>query len=76
MRVSIVDVILRLQPTLASDGYGEEQGVGGREALRLLAESDHLKIMALVIGFAAAGAAIVQQQVSMWAEALAATATA
>src|SRR5688572_24914678 len=67
--VFIVDAILRLQPTLASDGYGDEQGVGGREALRLLAESDHLKVMALVIGFAAAGAAVVQQQLSMAAEA-------
>jgi AAA family ATP:ADP antiporter len=69
MCVFIVDAILRRQPTLASDGYIEEQGVGGREALRLLAESDHLKIMALVIGCAAAGAAIVQQQLSMAAEA-------
>src|SRR5215203_3813368 len=62
--VVIVDRILRYQPTLASDGY-EEQGVGGREAFRLLAESDHLKIMALVIGCAAAGGSIVQQQLSM-----------
>ena len=67
--VVIVDAILRRQPTTASDGYVEEQGVGGREAIRLLAESDHLKIMALVIGCAAAGAAIVQQQLSMAAEA-------
>ncbi|HKH71185.1 MAG TPA: HEAT repeat domain-containing protein [Vicinamibacterales bacterium] len=66
--VVIVDRILRYQPTLASDGY-EEQGVGGREAFRLLAESDHLKIMALVIGCAAAGGSIVQQQLSMAAEA-------
>jgi ATP:ADP antiporter, AAA family len=67
--VFIVDAILRRQPTLASDGYVEEQGVGGREAIGLLAESHHLKIMALVIGCAAAGAAIVQQQLSMAAEA-------
>jgi ATP:ADP antiporter, AAA family len=67
--VVIVDAILRRQPTLPSDGYVEEQGVGGREALRLLAESHHLKIMALVIGCAAFGAAIVQQQLSMAAEA-------
>ncbi len=67
--VFIVDAILRYQPTFASDGYVEEQGVGGREAIRLLAESHHLKIMALVIGCAAAGAAIVQQQLSMAAEA-------
>ena len=67
--VVIVDAILRLVPTPASDGPIEEQGVGGREALRLLAESNHLKVMALVIGCAAAGAAIVQQQLSMAAEA-------
>ena len=67
--VVIVDAILRRQPTTPSDGFVEEQGVGGREAIRLLAESDHLKIMALVIGCAAAGAAIVQQQLSMAAEA-------
>jgi ATP:ADP antiporter, AAA family len=67
--VFIVDAILRRQPTLVSEGLVEEQGVGGREAFRLLAESDHLKIMALVIGCAAAGAAIVQQQLSMAAEA-------
>ena len=65
----IVDAILRVQQTLASDGYVEEQGVGGQEALRLLAESNHVKVMALVIGCAAAGAAIVQQQLSMAAEA-------
>src|SRR5688572_2096029 len=67
--VFIVDAILRRQPALASDSYADEQGVGGREAIRLLAESDHLKVMALVIGCAAAGAAIVQQQLSMAAEA-------
>jgi AAA family ATP:ADP antiporter len=67
--VVIVDAILRRQPSLDSDGLVEEQGVGGREAFRLLAESDHLKIMALVIGCGAAGAAIVQQQLSMAAEA-------
>jgi ATP:ADP antiporter, AAA family len=67
--VFIVDAILRRAPSLASDGFVEEQGVGGREAIRLLAESNHLKIMALVIGCAAAGAAIVQQQLSMAAEA-------
>ncbi len=67
--VLIVDAILRHAPSFASDAYVEEQGVGGREAIRLLAESNHLKIMALVIGCAAAGAAIVQQQLSMAAEA-------
>jgi hypothetical protein len=74
--VVIVDAILRRQPSLDSDGLVEEQGVGGREAFRLLAESDHLKIMALVIGCGAAGAAIVQQQLSMAAEATGGDATA
>jgi AAA family ATP:ADP antiporter len=46
----------------------EEEGVGGREALRLLRESVHIKIIALVIGFAAAGAQIIDLQLSMVAE--------
>jgi AAA family ATP:ADP antiporter len=68
--VVIVKTILHRQPAGATgEGFLEERGVGGREALRLMAQSRHLKVMALVIGFAAAGAAIVQQQLSMAAEA-------
>ena len=48
----------------------EERGVGGREAIRLLLESRQLQILALVIGFAAAGAAVVEQQLNMAAEAM------
>jgi ATP:ADP antiporter, AAA family len=52
-------------------GIGEEErGVGGREAFRLLFESRQLQILALVIGFAAAGAAVVEQQLNMAAEAM------
>ncbi len=47
----------------------DEQGVSGREALRLLRESPHIKVMALVIGFAAGGGTIVEQQLNMAAEA-------
>jgi hypothetical protein len=47
----------------------DEQGVGVREAIRLLIESRHLRVLALVVGFAAAGAAVVDQQVKMWADA-------
>jgi AAA family ATP:ADP antiporter len=47
----------------------EEEGVSAREALRLLRESPHVKIIALVIGFAAAGAQIIDLQLSMVAEA-------
>ena len=47
----------------------EEEGVGGKEAIRLLRESRHLQIIALVIGFAAIGAGLIEQQLNMAAEA-------
>jgi len=50
--------------------FEEEVGVGGREALRLLAESPHLRVLAAIVGLAVMGAALVDQQLSMAAEAL------
>ena len=47
----------------------EEEGVGGKEAFRLLRESRHLQIIALVIAFAAVGAGLIEQQLNMAAEA-------
>jgi len=47
----------------------EGTGVGTLEALRILRESRHLRILALVIACAAAGATIVEQQVAMAADA-------
>jgi ATP:ADP antiporter, AAA family len=44
-------------------------GVGAGEAFRLLRQSSHLKIIALVIGFASIGAALIEQQLNMAAEA-------
>ena len=44
---------------------GEEEGVSGGEALELLRGSRHLQIIALVITFAAIGAAIIEQQLNM-----------
>ncbi len=44
---------------------GEEEGVSGGEALALLRGSRHLQIIALVITFAAIGAAIIEQQLNM-----------
>ena len=44
---------------------GEEESVSSAEALRLLSSSRHLQIIALVIGFAAIGAAIIEQQLNM-----------
>ena len=46
----------------------DERGVGGREAFRLLAQSRHLRVLAGVVAFAAVGAAVVDQQLSMAAE--------
>ena len=48
---------------------GEEAGVSGGEALRLLRSSKHLQLISLVIGFAAVGAAIIEQQLNMAVEA-------
>ena len=47
----------------------DERGVGGREAIRLLTQSRHVRVLAAVVGFAAIGAAVVDQQLSMAAEA-------
>ena len=44
---------------------GEDEGVSSGEAIQLLRSSRHLQIIALVIGFAAVGAAIVEQQLNM-----------
>lgn len=66
---AIVTVIVRRQPTGPHADLDEERGVGAREAIRLLMESRHLRVLALVVGFAAAGAAVVDLQVNMWADA-------
>jgi AAA family ATP:ADP antiporter len=50
-------------------GVKQEKGVGATEAFNLLRHSDHLQIIALVISFAAVGAAIIEQQLNMAAEA-------
>ena len=52
--------------TLAAES---EKGVSSTEAFALLRGSRHLKIIALVISFAAVGAAIIEQQLNMAAEA-------
>jgi AAA family ATP:ADP antiporter len=53
----------------STDPLDEQRGVGGREAVRLLRSSRHLQIVALVIGCAAVGAGIIEQQLNMAAEA-------
>jgi CRP-like cAMP-binding protein/HEAT repeat protein len=51
-------------------GAVEEAGVGLKRALELLRGSKHLQIIALVISFAAIGAAIIEQQLNMATEAI------
>jgi HEAT repeat protein len=46
-----------------------EKGVGVRKAVELLGKSKHLRLIALVISFAAIGAAIIEQQLNMAGEA-------
>ena len=42
-----------------------EKGVSARRAIELLGKSKHLRLIALVISFAAIGAAIIEQQINM-----------
>jgi ATP:ADP antiporter, AAA family len=49
---------------------GVEKNVSSKEALQLLRESKHLRLIALVISFAAIGAAIIEQQLNMAAAAV------
>ena len=61
MRVSQVDL------TRVADA-GAKKGTGGLESLQLLRESKHLQVIALVIGFAAIGAGLLDQQLNMAVE--------
>jgi ATP:ADP antiporter, AAA family len=66
--IFIVVLVLRREEkagTTDASKTGEESGVSGGEALRLLRSSRHLQIIALVIAFAAIGAAIIEQQLNM-----------
>jgi len=65
----IVAMIVRRQSQGGHVDLEEERGVGAREAIRLLAESRHLRVLALIVGFAAAGGSLLDVQVNMWADA-------
>ena len=68
--VLVVMIIKREKPEIkGSLTGGEDESVSSTEALRLLKNSRHLQIIALIIGFAAIGAAIVEQQLNMATEA-------
>jgi AAA family ATP:ADP antiporter len=55
-----------LQESSAPSG---QETVGGGEALAMLRQSKHLRLIAMVIGFAALGAVTIEQQLNMAAEA-------
>jgi ATP:ADP antiporter, AAA family len=63
----VMTILRREQKAGTSDASktGEEEGVGGGEALRMLRSSRHLQIISLVIAFGAICAAIVEQQLNM-----------
>jgi ATP:ADP antiporter, AAA family len=65
----IVTLIVRRQPDVPHGDAEEERGVGAREAIRLLVESRHLRVLAVIVGFAAAGGSLMDLQVNMWADA-------
>jgi AAA family ATP:ADP antiporter len=67
--VAIVVRIARHRTDGQHAEFDEDRGVGGREALRLLAQSRQLRVLAAVVGLAVMGAAVVDQQLSMAAEA-------
>jgi ATP:ADP antiporter, AAA family len=69
---ALVIVIFRVaRPTGAGalDVVKEEQGVGGKEAFRLLREMPQLQLIAALIAFASLGALVIDQQLNMAAQA-------
>jgi AAA family ATP:ADP antiporter len=67
--LALVGAINRHHAVDVAKHMREEAGVGGREAIAALLNSPHLRIVALVVACAAAGATIVEQQLNMAAEA-------
>jgi ATP:ADP antiporter, AAA family len=55
----------KLGEEMKDTAAGMDKGVSSKEAFQLLRESKHLRMIALVISFAAIGAAIVEQQLNM-----------
>ena len=67
--VAIVLQIVRRPDLGHHTEVDEEHGVGGREAFRLLAQSRQVRVLATIVGLGAIGAALVEQQLYMAAEA-------
>jgi AAA family ATP:ADP antiporter len=66
--VAIVLFVLRREEAAGTSDAtktGEEKSTSGSEAIALLRSSRHLQVIAMVIAFAAIGAAIIEQQLNM-----------
>lgn len=66
--VGLVIFVLRRESAAGTSDAaktGEEEGTGAGEAIQLLKSSRHLQVIAMVIAFAAIGAAIIEQQLNM-----------
>jgi ATP:ADP antiporter, AAA family len=63
--VLVIAIVRRLGLRSDVAAAGIERGVGGSEAIALLRSSRHLQLIALLIGSAAIGAALVEQQLNM-----------
>jgi ATP/ADP translocase/HEAT repeat protein/CRP-like cAMP-binding protein len=68
--VAIVVRIIRRTSMEHHADFEEDAGVGSREALRLLTQSRQLRVLAAMVALAVMGAAVVDQQLSMAAEAM------
>ena len=67
----VVMTVIRISGAVELSGIGSastEKGVGGKEAFRLLRESKHLQLIAVIIAFAAIGAGLLDQQLNMAVE--------
>ena len=67
--VVVTTIIRRQSASVAGLAVESERGVGAGEAIRLLIESRHLRLIAIVIAFAQIGAVLVEQQFYLAAEA-------
>lgn len=64
----VIQIQRRSQPREDGSAQPTKETVGGGEALTMLRQSKHLRLISLVIGFAALGAVTIEQQLNMAAE--------
>ena len=64
----VIQIQRRSQPKEGCSDQPTKETVGGGEALAMLRQSKHLRLISLLIGFAALGAVTIEQQLNMAAE--------